>query len=214
MTNQTRFLKQNICTRVLVVIMLVTMMLISTSFAQVYANSSCTYSFTVSQSVKVKGGYSKPFIPLTYTLHSDTVGAPLPLGYIGSDYNFDLTGDDSKTLTFDFSLPGEYRYTLSQNKPQSKGGFTHDKSVYRLYVSVKRQPSGLISSTVIRRDGDSYKISDIKFSNEFNPSGIEAGRENIKTGDVNLVDMWLIITVVTLTVTMLILLLQRKKREE
>ncbi len=214
MINQTKFLKQNICTRVFVVMLLVIMMLISTSFAHVYADSSCQYSFTVNQSVKVNGGYSNPFIPLTYTLHSDTVGAPLPHGYIGTDYNFDLTGNDSKILTLDFSLPGEYRYTIFQHEPQSKDGFTHDKSVYRVYVSVKRLPSGLISSTVIRRDGDNYKISDINFSNEFNPSDIEVGRENIKTEDVTLVDMWLIITVVTLTVTMLILLLQRKKREE
>lgn len=209
MREQIKILKYNICAKTAI---LLAVLLLTASFVfPVYAYTPCRCDLKVSQAVDVKGGYSKPFIPVSYSIQAGSSGAPLPGGDAGGVHKFTIKGNSSRTLSIDFVLPGEYSYTIYQHKPRAGLGYSHDNSVYRVYVSVTDSPSGLTAKIKLRRDGDSYKPAGIDFKNNFKPP---SNFLNVKTGDTCYLWTWLAISLTTALVFSLILLYRRRKRKD
>jgi len=241
MRKQRKRLKYNICTKS---VTLLAILILTVSFVfPVYADTTNRLDLTVNQSIEVESGYSKPFFPIIYSLKAESFGAPLPDGEDGGVYNFVINGDSSKTLSIDFSLRGEYMYTIYQHKPKAELGYSHDTSVYRIYVSVNSTPSGLKVNKVLRIDGGEYKPIGIDFRNNFKPPDDEntdppddESNEpqdnentepqdneknkppnkiiNIKTGETSYLWTWLAISLTTALVFSLILFYRRRKRKD
>lgn len=181
MFKKTKFLKLNNYAITLIVLLLAFFLIMSVYAVPVNAESSYRYDVVVNQNVNVKGGYSKPFTPIKYTLYADSADMPLPNGVTGKNFDFILIGDSSKSFPINFTEPGEYSYTLLQHKPQSGLGFSHDGSIYRVYISVYSSKLGLSAKTKILREGDKYKPNGINFVNDFKPPSESIAKVN--TGD-------------------------------
>ncbi len=135
----------------------------------------------VTQTITVKGSYSKPRAEIRYTLESVDGACPMHDGKTGESFTFGIRGEAEKTLKIRYDKPGEYVYSLRQLKPDARG-YSHDKTKYTVTVAAEDTSGGAVARVKAIVDSDGYKHSGITFNNKFNPP---AGYLETKTGDVS-----------------------------
>lgn len=181
------------------------------SFAAVY---DC--DIDVTQTIHVKGPYSKPYTEIHYSLKPVSGVIPLPGGKIGPSYNFGIKGEAKEVLRIRYDWPGEYVYSLHQLKPEFEG-YSHDETIYTITVVAEDTPGGTVARIKTIIDSEGYKHSAIIFKNEFDPpeepsfdppegsSNVKKndefnppeGSSNVKTGDVSYLRMWIMMSLIS-----------------
>lgn len=84
-----------------------------------------------------------PSASFRYSLTPARASNPMPEGGGAQGYSFTITGTEEKILTFTFTQPGEYIYTL-RHTTQPLPGYTYDQAVYTLKILVAAQGPALI----------------------------------------------------------------------
>lgn len=222
MPNAERVVKRNICVRKLFTVKadmfaVITISVVVFVFAllhtlPVYAHSN-NVNLRITQTINVKGVYSTPLFPVKYTLRAESAGAPLPVGCTGKACNFEIRGNSSEILSVSFTGAGEYVYTISQKKPKKDSGYSHDDSVYKVYVSVIHSSSGLSAKTSLRLQGSDYKPNSIHFINQFKPPANNRAIKKIKTGDNARLRIWIVLLAISILLLLFIILFRRRKWE-
>lgn len=179
------------------------------SFATVY---DC--DIDVTQTIHVKGPYSKPYAEIQYSLQPVSGVNPLPDGKIGPSYNFGIKGEAKKVLRIRYDRPGEYVYSLRQLKPEVEG-YSHDKTIYTITVVAEDTPGGIVARIKTIVDSEGYKHSGIIFNNDFNPPEPPEGSSSVKTSDVSYLRMWIMMSLISgISLFMLIFYRRGNKMKE
>lgn len=146
-------------------------------------------------SITLKGERPETNEQFVVTLTADDETYPMPEGAADGAYSISIDGEGSGSFpAIKYTTPEIYTYTIHQ-EPGKYENATYDKSVYHLtvYVTNAESGEGLEVTSVVNKDGETEKQSEVKFQNSY-PS------EEVKTGDDSNALFWLMIMVVSMVV--------------
>ena len=203
-------------------LMLISSLIIFLFAMPTYAIDPAEYSINVGQTVKIDGEGSIPQDSIKYKMKALKANAPLPEGTMGGTYYFQIEGDNTKSLSLKFTEPGQYRYIVETDKNNLKG-YTFDKKKYELIFTVENTPQGLNTTSLIIKDADGYKYTDVEFKHLYTVPKPEPQPEPEKPTEKikkKIPKMGVVggtgymLWVVTSAILIFVLLARKKKQEE
>lgn len=141
--------------RYLTSFLLVTMLMTFVPATASFAESGGSVDIAVSQVFTVFGTDATPDTGADYSLKAKG-DAPAPTGASGGEYNFFLTGNDSKTISISYEHAGVYEYHLSCSGAGGQG-YTYDNEKYTVRVYVKNTESGGLDAEFFAEKSDGNK---------------------------------------------------------
>ena len=96
--------------------------------------------------------------------------APMPEGTSGNAYDFTLTGTSSGNIDLNITYyhPDYYSYEVTAYVPQEEDGYTYDRKVYTVTITVRNAESGgLECGPVVISDEADEKYGSLQFSPRF-----------------------------------------------
>ncbi|MDO5445778.1 MAG: sortase B protein-sorting domain-containing protein [Eubacteriales bacterium] len=94
----------------------------------------------------------------------------------GNERSFTLTGNETKTLTFSFTEPGDYEYQVKLVLSSRGQYYTYDEAVYRIRIYNKSD-----ETIVIIYDSNGNKISSITYQHSYTAPEVDPAHP--QTGD-------------------------------
>lgn len=152
----------------------------------------------------------------SFVLKASDKAVPMPGGKSGGEYEFNISGAGTASLpAISYTSAGTYTYTVTE-KNSGQAGYTYDKAVYTVKVTVESKDGRLqISGTDIsmKSNGNTYdKLSEVVFTNSYSPSG--GSGELPKMSDSAPIELYwslLVISVVGFAGCCIFLILKRNK---
>jgi pilin isopeptide linkage protein len=144
---------------------------------------------TVSVSLKVESqitGDAAEDAAITYTLVPEDTESIYVMPADEASETVTIEGDGAEEFgPLTFSEVGVYKYTV-QVKDEQQPGYTYDKTVFHVTVTVINTDDGKLSAGVfVQRDGSDVKSTDISFTNEYHAPEISMGFDKVdaETGE-------------------------------
>ncbi len=131
--------------------------------------------------VSLSGNIPKIDEEYEIVLKAEDMAYPMPSGSEDGVYNLIVTGANTVTLPgIKYSALGIYTYMISQTAGTNELG-NYDDSIYNVIVYITRAEdgSGLESTVVVHRVGETEKLDEIRFHNDYE---IELPDEEIPGG--------------------------------
>mgnify|MGYP005773580093 CR=1 FL=1 len=198
------------------------------------AEPSVSVSLPVEQQFENKGGQD-PDDTFYYSLTAEDSTAPLPGAESEDTYVFSMTGtQDIRLEEIIYTVPGVYRYEVSQTVEKEKDGYQYDESRYTVEVYVENRDGQELKAEVILLNEKGEKCKEIVFKNAYEKkqqgsqgssggsslTGKDTGQtssKSVKTGDDTEVSFWLSLIGVSLALTLILITVQcsmRRKKAE
>lgn len=201
--------------KTILAVLLLNLMLFSVS--TVYASEkNVEFSLPVTQTFKLPESLSvKPDMRCTYQLEAAS-DAPMPEGSTNRIYNFSMDGKDMQTgISFRYAHDGVYNYQLSQTTEDAEH-YVYDRTIYTITVYIKNTESGKLTSEVIVQNGTGKKCGEILFQNAYEEenSSVPPSTEHPKTGDDTDITTWIVLSISSLLLAILIFCKFKKHKKK
>jgi len=153
----------------------------------------------------------------SYALRPETNGAPMPEGSANGVYRWTMRGNAETELTIFGSQEGTYVYTIAQQVAHAQADYQYDRRVYRATLYVYRDSADRLSTSVVLQNEKGDKLSKAVFKNRYEkksdptptpPKGGSGG--NVKTGDENDMNLYMLLMAISALGLVLLLIWARR----